>query len=149
MSISRLFRRGSYAHPTATATQNAACDAIVDLADAGLGAATIDLRTGAQPASANGAATGTLLATFTCADPAFGAAVAGVATLDTTPALTTVGLAAGDAGWFRAKDSTGATVLDGSVTATGGGGDLTVNTITVSVGLSLSLTSGTITVPAG
>lgn len=133
----------------ASAARTAAADAIVDLADAGAGAATIALRTGSQPASADDAATGTLLATFTCADPAFGAASAGVATLDATPALTTAGVAAGDAGWFRLSDSTGTAVLDGSVTATGGGGDLTVNTTTVSVGLSVTLTAGTITVPAG
>jgi hypothetical protein len=132
-----------------TAARNAACDAVVDLADAGAGAATIEVRTGAQPANANNAASGTLLATFTAADPAFGAASTGVATLDTTPALSTTGVAAGDAGWFRVKDSNGATVMDGSVTATGGGGDLEMNTVTVSVGLTLEITSGTVTMPAG
>ena len=131
-----------------TAARNAACDAVVDLLDAGSGAGTIDVRTGSQPASANDAATGTLLATFTLQDPAFGAASTGVATLDVTPALTTTGLAAGDAGWFRAKDSAGNTVLDGSVTATGGGGQLTINTVTVSIGLDLEITSGTVTMPA-
>ena len=132
-----------------TAARNAACDAVVDLADAGAGAATIDVRTGAQPASANDAPTGTLLATFALNDPAFGAAATGVATLDVDPAVTTTGLAAGTAGWFRMKDSAGNTVLDGAVTATGGGGQLELNTTTVSVGLTLTITSGTVTMPAG
>lgn len=131
-----------------TATRNAACDAVVDLLDGGSGAGTIDVRTGSQPASANDAATGTLLATFTLQDPAFGAASTGVATLDVTPALTTTGLAAGTAGWCRAKDSAGNTVFDGEVTATGGGGQVTMNTTTVSVGLDLEITSGTVTMPA-
>lgn len=131
-----------------SAAQNALCDTLVDRLDAGAGAGTIEIRTGSQPASANSAATGTLLATITCADPAFGSAAAGVATLAGVP-LTTTGVAAGTAGWFRVKDSTGATVFDGSVTATGGGGDLTMSTTAVSVGLSLEITAGTVTMPAG
>lgn len=131
----------------ATTARNAACDAIVDLLDAGSGAGTIDVRVGTQPTTPQDTATGTLLATFTLNDPAFGAAATGAATLDVDPAITTTGLAAGDAGWFRAKDSNGNAVLDGSVTATGGGGQLTLNTITVSIGLDLTITSGTATMP--
>jgi hypothetical protein len=86
-------------------------------------------------------------------DPAFAAASGGSAALDVTPALTDDGLAAGTAGWFRICDSTeaagsGLGVLDGSVTATGGGGDLTLNTTTISVGVSVGITSGSITMPA-
>lgn len=132
-----------------TNSRNAACDAVVDRADAGTGAGTLDVRTGSQPASANDAASGTLLATFTLADPAFGAAATGAAALDATPALATTGLAAGTAGWFRMKDSDGNTVLDGAATATGGGGELELNTTTVSVGVDLEITAGTITMPAG
>jgi len=130
-----------------TATRNAACDAVVDRADAGTGAGTIQIRSGTRPATANDAATGTLLATVTLADPAYGAAAAGVATL-TDPAAVT-GIADGTATWFRMLDSTSATVLDGSVTATGGGGDLTLNTTTISTGVSVDVTGGSITMPAG
>ena len=129
------------------ASRNAACDAVVDLVDVG-GAGTIEVRSGAQPASAGDAATGTLLATFTLAATAFGAAAAGVATLAGTPRSTT-GVAAGTAGWARMRSGAGSTVADFSVTATGGGGDITMNTTTVSVGLALDLTSGTVTMPAG
>jgi hypothetical protein len=132
-----------------TTARNAMADAVADLMDAGSGAGTIDVRTGTQPASAQDAASGTLLATFTAADPAFGAASTGVCTLDATPVLETTGLAAGTAGWFRAKDSTGATVFDGAVTATGGGGQLELSTTTVSIGLTVQITSGTLTAPAG
>ncbi|MER5420351.1 hypothetical protein [Streptosporangium roseum] len=131
-----------------TAARTAAADAVVDLLDAGSGAATIEIRSGSQPATANTTATGTLLATFTLADPAFGAASSGVATMASTP-RTTTGVAAGDAGWFRAKDSSGATVYDGSVTATGGGGQIELATVTISVGLTVELTSATVTMPAG
>ena len=130
------------------AVRSAACDAVVDRLDLGAAAATIDVRTGAQPATANDAATGTILATFTLADPAFGAAANGVATLLGVPIATT-GLAAGTAGWFRALDSNANTVLDGSVTATGGGGQLELNTTTISVGVDVSITAGTVTMPGG
>ena len=127
-----------------TNVQNAACDAVVDLVDAGPSFGTIDIRSGGQPASANNAATGTLLATFTLPDPAFGAAAAGVATLDNSPVISTTGLAAGTAGWFRMMDSTGATVLDGLV-----GAELTLNTTTISIGVTIEVVSGTVTMPAG
>lgn len=130
-----------------SAPRSAAANAILGLLDAGSGPGTIDIRTGAQPALATDAATGTLLATLTLNDPAFGAAAAGVATLSTAPAVTTTGLAAGTAGWFRAKDSTGATVLDGSVSASGGGGDLALNTTTISVGVAVNAVGGTVTMP--
>ncbi|GIH91945.1 hypothetical protein ACFFMN_33935 [Planobispora siamensis] len=131
-----------------TAARNAACDAIVDLLDAGAGAATIEVRTGSQPASAEDAASGTLLCTFTLADPAFGGSATGTATMAGAPRSTT-GAAAGTAGYFRAKDSSGNTVMDGSVSATGGGGDLQLNTTTISVGVNVQITSGTVTMPAG
>lgn len=130
-----------------TAARNAAANAIAALADAGPAAGTIQVRTGAQPATANDPATGTLLATFTLADPAFTAAVAGVASLDATPPLTTTGVADGTAGWFRMLDSTGATVLDGTVGVAGQ--QLNLNTTTVSTGVALEITSGNITMPAG
>lgn len=130
------------------ATRNTAANAVADLVDAGAGPGLIRIYTGAQPASADLAPTGTLLATFTTNDPAFGAASTGTANLVVAPVIATAGVAPGNAGWFRLLDSTGATVLDGSVTATGGGGDMIMSTVTVSVGLALQLTAGTITMPA-
>lgn len=131
----------------ATSARNAAANGIVGLLDAGPAAGTIEVRTGAQPATPNTAATGTLLVTFTLSDPAFGAAANGVATAAAIAAAT--GVAAGTAGWFRGLDSTGAAVVDGSVTATGGGGDMTMNTTTISVGLTVNVTGFTVTVPVG
>lgn len=130
------------------ATRNAAANAVADLVDAGAGSGLVRIYTGTQPANADLAPTGTLLATFTTNDPAFGTSGTGTANFIVVPAISTTGVAPGDAGWFRVFDSTGATVLDGSVTATGGGGDLIMNTVTVSIGLALQLTAGTITMPA-
>jgi len=129
-----------------TAARNAAANAVVLLADAGPAAGTIQIRTGAQPATADLAATGTLLATLTMADPSFAAAVAGVNTMDTTPVLTTTGVAAGTAGWFRMLDSNGLTVMDGAVATSGA--ELNMNTTTISIGVTVEITAGTVTMPA-
>lgn len=130
-----------------TAARNAGIDAIAGLVDAGPAGGTIKIYTGASPGP-NTAVTGTLLATFTLdATRAFAAAATGVVTLDVSPAITTTGVAAGTAGYFRMADSTGTAVLDGTVTATGGGGDLELNTTTISSGLTLEITSGTLTQP--
>lgn len=132
-----------------TASRNAAVAAVANLVDADVGAGTIQIRSGGQPASANDAASGTLLATVTLADPAWTGPVAGVMTLDTTPVLSTTGVAAANAGWFRMLDNSGDTILDGNVTVTGGGGDLELNTIAISIGLTVEITAGTLTMPAG
>lgn len=126
-----------------TATRNAVTTTVANLYDAGAGAATIDVRTGAQPATANDPATGTLLLTWTLADPAWGAPVLGVSTLDATPVITTVAVAAGTAGWFRVKDSNGNTVLDGAV-----GTQLTFDSAVIALGQTVNLTAGTLTTPA-
>lgn len=132
----------------ATSARNAAADAVAALIDADVGAGALVIRTGGQPASANDAPTGTILATFALADPATTAAVLGVATFDTTPVLSTTGVAAGTAGWFRITDNSGDTVLDGAVTVTGGGGELELNTTTISIGVTVEITAGTLTMPA-
>ncbi|HEX4816697.1 MAG TPA: hypothetical protein VFV66_28480 [Nonomuraea sp.] len=137
-----------------TPARNAAADAVAALVNGGSGPGVLRVYSGGQPAGPGSAPTGTLLAEFTLSDPAFAAAVAGSVALDTTPALTDVGMANGSAGWFRMLDSTeaagaGLGVLDGSVTATGGGGDLTMNTTTISVGVTVTITAGTATMPAG
>jgi hypothetical protein len=136
-----------------TAARNAACDAIVDLIDGGAGAGVIRVYSGSQPATPATTPSGTLLAEFTCSDPAFGAASTGVATLDVTPALTDTGIADGTAGYVRFCDSTeaagtGLGVIDGAVTTTGGGGLLELNTLTISTGANVEVTSGSLTMPA-
>ena len=129
-----------------TAGRNAATDAVVDLIDAGAAAGKIEIRTGAQPATGETAASGTLLATVTLADPAFGASATGTAT-GTDPAAVDP-VATGTAGWFRVLDSNNGKVFDGSVTATGGGGDMTLSNTSLAPGISTDITSLTYTTPA-
>lgn len=136
-----------------TNARNAAANAIAGVVDGGAGPGKLRIYTGTQPATPATAPSGTLLAEFTLSDPSFAAAVAGAAAIDTTPALTVTGANNGTAGWFRMLDSTeaagiGLGVLDGSVTATGGGGDLTMNSTTISSGVNVTISAGTITMPA-
>lgn len=130
----------------AAAARNAAADAVVDLVDAGAGAGTVKIYTGAQPATGDTAESGTLLATITLADPAFGSAASGVASA-TDPAPVNA-VATGTAGWFRLEDSTGANVFDGDCTATGGGGTMTLSTTSLVSGSPVDITSFTVTMPA-
>ena len=118
--------------------RNAQLDAITTAVG---NAATLKIYDGTRPAT-GGAAT-TLLGTFTCGTPFAPAAASGVLSPN-LPASTT-GVAASTATWFRLSTSSGTQDIDGSVTATGGGGDMTLNTTTISIGLTLNVTSWTIT----
>lgn len=129
----------------AVASRNAGLNASLDLADAGVGPATIKVYSGAQPATADTAASGSLLVTFTCADPAWGAASAGVKTLAGTP-LSAAAAAPGTAGWARMADSNGVTIFDGSVGTSAA--DFIINSTSITAGQTVNLTSGTITDPA-
>lgn len=130
----------------AAAARNAAADGVVDLCDAGSGAATVKIYTGSQPSTGDTTETGTLLATVVLADPAFGSASSGVATATDPAAVNAV--ATGTAGWFRLEDSAGANVFDGDCTATGGGGTMTLSTTSLVSGSPVDITSFTVTMPA-
>lgn len=128
------------------AARNAMCDALVDLLDAGSGAATIKLYTGTQPAGP-GTAVGaqTLLGTLTCSDPAFGSASSGTATASAITSDTTAD-ATGTATWFRAADSNGLAVIDGSVGTSAA--DLILDSVSIVAGGTIAVTAWTITMPA-
>jgi hypothetical protein len=128
------------------ALRNARANAITAACDAGSGAAVLEVRTGSKPASPDDSATGTLLASITLNDPSFSSASDGVITLDDSPALTDSSAdATGTAGYFRIKTSAGTAVVDGTVTATGQGGDITLNTTSIVSGAAVTITGGTIT----
>lgn len=126
----------------ATSVRNAVVDALVALIDADAGAGTLKIYDGTKPAGPNTAiTTQVLLATFNLGVTSYGAASAGVATLQGTP-LSATGVAASTATWFRVADNTGDPCMDGTC-----GTDLTMNTYVVSIGVNLQITSGTITAP--
>jgi hypothetical protein len=127
------------------ALRNAKAGAVRDLIDAGAGAGTAKIYTGSQPATPATSASGTLLATVTLVDPSFGSASSGVITLADPASVNAV--ATGTAGWVRFADSTGAVVFDGDVTATGGGGVLTLSSTSLTSGSPVDVTGGTWTEP--
>lgn len=127
------------------ALASAIADQVTTAVDAGAGPGTINVYTGAKPASVATAASGTLLATFTLADPVAAAAAAGVATWDMSPTITATVAATGTAGWFRTADSTGAAVFDGTVGTSGA--DLNFSSVAWTSGGTVELTSGTTTEP--
>lgn len=131
-----------------TAAAAAACNGVVDTLD-GASPGYVEVRTGSQPATVATAATGTLLGTLTLSNPAFGNATTASPAVATASAITgdTVADATGTAGWFRAYTSGGTGVIDGSITATGGGGDMTLNTVSVIAGGDIEVTAWTVNHP--
>lgn len=126
------------------------CDAVVDALDAGAGAATVTIYDGAMPTNCEDADAGTVLAILTCSDPAFGAAADLAPGARATASAVTGDSSAnatGTADYFRAKDSNGVVVLQGDVTATGGGGAMELNSITINTGVAVDITAWTVTVP--
>ncbi len=130
-----------------TTARNGACDGVVDLIDGGAGAGTMEIRTTAPPTNPGDADAGVLLATLTFSDPAFGAASSGVATANSITSDTNVDNS-GTAGHFRVKDSNGVVIMQGTITATSGGGDIEFNTVTFVAGGTAAISSMTVTMPA-
>jgi len=116
--------------------------AISNAIDAGVGAGLIRIYDGVQPAK-GGAAT-TLLAELTFTDPSATSIATGVLTFDTITQDSSANATA-TATWFRMLTSAAAFVLDGTVTATGGGGDMTLTTTSIVATQPVSISSATIT----
>lgn len=121
-----------------TAIRNSLADLVVDALDLGSTDATGDIQI------ATSTAFSTILATLTFANPAFGSATGGTATAnaivsDTNAANT------GTAASFRLRDRNNAEVLRGTVTATGGGGDIQLSSTSITAGDTVSITSLTYT----
>lgn len=122
-----------------TTARNAALDAM----ETAIGASpTLELRTGAAPATCATADSGTVLATMSLPSDWLAAASAGAKALSGTWQDAAAD-AAGTAGHFRIK--AGATChIQGSVTATGGGGDMTLDNAVLAVGQQVTITAFTL-----
>jgi hypothetical protein len=128
---------------------NAAASAKADAIDTLLGAgAKFRILSGAAPANVDDAETGVLLAEFTLDNPAFGAAANGVMALAGVP-KTVVAAATGTAGYFRARTSGGTAHVQGTVSASGGGGDAIINNVNIQSAADVTLNSWNYTQPKG
>lgn len=124
------------------AVRNARLDAI----EATIGTdAVLKIRTGAAPADCATGDSGTVLATLTLPSDWMAAAAAGAKALADTWEDTSAD-ADGTAAHFRLYASDGTTChLQGTVTATGGGGDMEVDNTVFATGQAFSITMFTLT----
>lgn len=119
-----------------TAARNAACDAVVDLIDAGAGAGKLRIKD----------VSNNILCSITLADPAFGAAATGVATAAGLPKSGTGTAAAGTgtaATQFDVVDSDDNVVWTGTIPA-----NLTLDNVSIAENQTVTITSWTHTQPA-
>lgn len=128
-----------------TAVRNAVLDAIESTTGT---APTLELRTGSVPANCAAADTGSVAATLTLpSDWLANAASASKALAGTWQVASAAGNASPVA-HFRIKQ--GATChLQGTVTATGGGGDLTLDNTTINAGQTVTITAFTLNAANG
>ena len=125
-----------------TAVRNAELDAL----ETAIGtAAVLKIRTGAAPANVATADSGTVLATMTLPSDWLAAASSGSKAKSGTWQDTSAD-ATGTAGHFRIYASDGTTAhIQGTVTATGGGGDLTLDNTSIASGQAITISSFSIT----
>jgi len=117
-----------------TSARNAACDAIVDLIDAGAGAGTLQFETSGDVE----------VATLTFSDPAFGNAATGTATASAITSDTNA--TGGTIAQASAYDSNSAKVIE--FTCGTSGADINLSSLSIASGDTVSCSSLTITVPA-
>lgn len=119
--------------------------AALDAIEAAIGASPVlRIRSGAPPASCAAPRTGTVLSTMTL--PAdFMAAASGGSKGQSGTWKDAAADAAGVAGHFEIMDSTGTVChIQGTVTATGGGGDMEIQNTSIAAGQSITVTAFTI-----
>lgn len=127
-----------------TAVRNARLDAI----ETAIGvSAVMKIRTGAPPANVGTADSGTVVATLNLPSDWMAAASGGSKAMTGTWADNSAD-AAGTAGHFRVYASDGTTChMQGTITATGGGGDMTLDNTVFASGQAFSVTGFTINEP--
>lgn len=107
--------------------------------------AKLEFFTGSMPANCAAATTGTKLVEYDLASDWAAAASGGAKALSSLP-LTVTGVATGTAGYFRLFANDGTTChMQGTITATGGGGDLTLDSTSITLGQNVNVTGFTLT----
>jgi hypothetical protein len=112
-----------------TAVRNTLADAINTAVNAGAGAGQLVIMTSGDVE----------VATLTMSDPAFGAASSGAITANAITSDTSA--TGGTAALFKVQDSNATEVYRGTVTATGGGGDLELSSLVIGAGDTVAVSS--------
>lgn len=122
-------------------------DARLNAIETTVGAAPIlRLRTGAQPANCAAADSGTVVISYTLPSDWAAAASNGSKAFNGNPVSTGAASAQGTLGHYRLYAADGTTChKQGSITATGGGGDLTVDNVSVNNGQTVQITTWSLT----
>lgn len=123
-------------------------NAIADVYESTIGVSPLlRIYTGAMPATPATAASGTLLAELSLPSDWLSAASAGVKTLAGTWSVAAA-VGAGTAGYYRITNTAGTVTHEqGTVSATGGGGDLTLDNAVIAVGQQVIINTFTRTAP--
>lgn len=130
------------ARQLSTAVRNAMADAYETAIGTG---AVLKIRSGAPPATVATADSGTVLATLTLPSDWLAAASGGAKSKSGTWEDLSAD-ATGTAAHFRIYASDGTTAHDqGTVTATGGGGDMTLDNVSIAAAQAITITSFTLT----
>lgn len=125
-----------------TTARNASLDAIETAIGTG---AVLKIRSGTVPANVGTADAGTVLATMTLPSDWLAAASSGSKAKSGTWEDTSAD-ATGTAGHFRIYASDGTTAhIQGTVTATGGGGDMTLDNVSIASGQAITVSTFTLT----
>lgn len=122
----------------------AACNAVTTLADAATTAGKLFIFNGIEPANISDSITTQVsLVEFELGDPVFGAATdetdGGTAIANAVDPVSAI--ATGTATWFRLMDGDDVAILQGSVSAPLGGGDLTISSAEIITGIEVSVVS--------
>lgn len=119
-------------------------NALLDLFETTIGESPVlEIRSGAQPADCSEADSGTLLASLTLPADWMNAAASGSKTLKGTWQDASAD-DTGTAGHFRLKSAVGTVYMQGSITATGGGGDMTLVSTSIVATMPLNITTFTL-----
>lgn len=105
--------------------------------------AQIIIYSGAVPANVGTAPTGVLLVQFAGNATAFGAAASAVLTASAVASVNAT--AAGVAGYYRINTSAGVAVTQGTITGTGGGGDMVLTNTNIAAAQTCNFTGLSIT----
>lgn len=111
------------------------------------GSAVLEIRGTPRPATANDAATGTLLASFTLPTDCFNAAASRASALSAQIQDTSAD-ASGTAVWCRMRNTGDTLRIDGDVTVTSGGGLVELDSLSITATGTVTITGGSLTVAA-